>query len=148
MPVDVAFDTEHRIVCAVYSGALDKRSLLESLADFVQTHKNAGDISFLNVYRETTDLSQMSANDVFALKDNVHELLVSHGLVRLKSAHVLDGSVDAKLILPLWAGANAADPETAVPIAMFDDLDEAFRFLGLDPRAGLALVHRAEQGEG
>ncbi|MBO6519314.1 MAG: hypothetical protein JJ900_00375 [Rhodospirillales bacterium] len=142
MPLSYAFDPDLRVVCFLYGGTFDVASALDAFRDFAAAHEGAGPLKFLNIFDRRADLSELKPDLLRALKDELRDILGAHGIVRERTAFVLDGSIEVRLIGPLWEGINAADPDTRFPMRFFDTLEDVPAFFDCDPAPLQALVRQ------
>ncbi len=144
VPIHYEFDAELKVLCATFGGKFSTDEPLQVLSAFVSANPDLGTISILNVFSRDSDLSDASPDELYKLRDDVRDLLAENGIVRERTAFVMNGSIDILMLGPLWQAINAADPNTSFPMRFFNSIGEASEFLGADLTALRELVARTE----
>ncbi len=142
MPLSYAFDPALRVACFFYGRHFHVVPALETFRRFAAEYKDAGSVRFINLFDRSVDLSALEPELLYALKDELRDILETNGISRERTAFVAGGSREVHLIGPLWGAINATDPDTRFPMAFFDSLDEVPAFFGCDIAPLRALVRR------
>lgn len=144
MPVHYDYDADLQVLCGVFAGKVDLDEVLQVISEFAEAHPDLGPVAILNSFSRDSDLSHLSPDDLYWLRDEIRDRLAAHGIFRKRTAFVINGSMELLMLGPLWQAINAADPESSFPMRFFNTVDEAPAFFGAEPKALRELVARTE----
>mgnify|MGYP003571148488 CR=1 FL=1 len=146
MPVHYDYDADLKILCTAFAGKVDLDEVLQVISRFAEENPDLGPVAILNSFSRDSDLSHLSPDDLYRLRDGIRDRLAAHGIFRERTAFVINGSIDILMLGPLWQAINAADLESSFPMRFFGTIDEVPAFLGVELKALRALVARTEAG--
>lgn len=146
MPVHYEYDADLKVLCGAFTGKVDLDEVLRAISRFAEANPDLGPVAILNSFSRDSDLSHLSPDDLYRLRDEIRDRLAAHGIFRERIAFVINGSIDILMLGPLWQAINAADPESSFPMRFFGTIDEAPAFLGVELKVLRALVARTEAG--
>lgn len=130
MPVSCTFAEEGQIIGFDFQGLITVDEFQKAVAEIPATDS---DVDHICRFHRNTDLSALTLHELKDINQCIKDRYTEIGLVRRKDACVLDGSVDAKLVMPLWRAVCNHDPDVGVDVAFFPTSEEAAKWLGVDP---------------
>ena len=141
MPVDYALVPDSRLLVLRYSGSITPDDVIRTVTTFGREHDGFGEIRILSYCTSTADFSDLAPNDIFHIRDSLKRKYREDGIVRRQSAFVIDGSISANILMPLWRAIYEQDPDFGPRIRIFKTLDKACQWLEVDyDAAGRALA--------
>lgn len=132
MPVQCKYDLDNDILGFDFRGSITVQEFSEALASIPEKGPAKIEVNHVCRFHHDTDLSGVTANDLRHVNDLIKDHYAAIGLVRKKDACVLDGSVDAQLVMPLWRALCNLDPDVGVEVEFFSTSAEAADWLNID----------------
>lgn len=144
MPIKVAIENrdELRLVVYRYSGHIYIADVLESVERATKQIAPGQPYRELLIFEHDTDLSDLDPTSLKGFMQKCVELYYELKLGPRSAAAVLDESMDAKLIMPLF-NALALTPGPDLSFELFTEIEAALKWLGIPAEEGLKVVARA-----
>lgn len=142
MPVTHAVDEVHKVFAYRFVGSVSVAEVERAVAEVGAAVTRPGRFCSLQFFESTTDLSDLSVNDLRDIKAHMKAVYGRAGLKLGISAVVVDASYDASLIMPLWEALCDEDPELEIEHRFFHDVEQACAWLELPAETGRALLAR------
>lgn len=129
MPVDHLLDDHARLLAFHFHGAVrgeDIEAAIKELAD--ASNPGIEYRSFL-VFHGSSDLSEIGPEEIKTIKSRMSQAYAAAAVQRPVGAIVVDGSLDAKTVMPLWKAMCDADPDTGIRHRFFIEVAPALAWL-------------------
>ena len=145
MPIKVAVENsdELRLIVYVFSGDIDPAGVIVAVTHAVGKLAPHQAYRELLIFQRDTDLSDFDPETLARLCRTLDELVRKHKLGSRTSAAVLDGSIDAKLIMPLFNALTLVGGGVDLRFELFAEVEPALKWLSIPPEEGLKCVARA-----
>lgn len=146
MPIKIAVENRDDLRFAVcrYSGHIDPSDALAVLMHGLSKFPPNQPYRELLIFERDTDLSDFDAKTLAMLYREGGEIHRAMKLGPRTAATVLDGSADAKIILPLFnALSSIGGGGTDLSFELFREVEPALKCLGIPLDEGLKIVARA-----
>lgn len=145
MAIEVAVENreELRFVVCRFSGHIAPSEAFAVLMRGVSQFPPHQPYRELLIFEHDTDLSDFDAKALTTIYQKSEEIHRALKLGPRTAATVLDGSIDAKMILPLFNALSSAGRGTDLSFALFSDIEPALKHLGVPLDQGLKIVARA-----
>ena len=145
MPIRVAVENrdELRLIVYCYSGHIYVADVFESVGRTTKQFAPGQSYRELLIFEHDTDLSDLDPKSLTGFMQKCVELYYELKLGLRSAAAVLDESIDAKLIMPLF-NALALTTGPNLHFELFTEVDAALKWLGIPAEEGLKIVARAE----
>jgi hypothetical protein len=145
MPVKVAVENRDKLRFVVfrYSGHIDPADVLASATRALSNLAPDQPYRELLIFKHDTDLSNFDPESLATLYRKCDELYRKLKLGPRIAAAVLDASVDAKLIMPLFNAVSLTVGGPDLSFELFTDVEPALKRLGVPVEEGLMIVARA-----
>lgn len=144
MPIKIAVENrdELRFVVCRFSGHIAPTEAFAVLMRGVSQFPPNQPYRELLIFEPDTDLSDFDAKTLKTLYQKSEEIHRARKLGPRTAATVLDGSVEAQIILPLF-NALSSTGGTDLSFELFNDVEPALKHLGIPLDEGLKIVARA-----
>lgn len=144
MPIQVAVENRDDLRFAVYrfSGHIAPTEAFAVVMRGIAKFPPNQPYRELLIFDHDTDLSAFDAEALTTLYEKAEELHRARKLGPRTAATVLDGSIDAKIILPLFNALSSTGGGTDLSFELFTDVEPALKRLGIPLDEGLKIVAR------
>jgi hypothetical protein len=145
MAIKVAVENRDELRFAVYrySGHINMLDVLASVTRATTQFGPNQPYSELLIFQHDTDLSNWDPESLATLYRKADELYSKLKLGPRTAAAVLDDSLDAKIIMPLFNALSLARGGADLRFELFTDVEPALKRLGIPVEEGLKIVARA-----
>jgi hypothetical protein len=98
----------------------------------------------LLLFDATVDLSEIDAPALNTIRANRKREFREYHLQRRAGVAVVDGSLDAGLVMRLWNALSLGDPESKLSFEIFRDVEPALERLGVPASLALPVIAKTE----
>lgn len=141
MPITWTVSDSGDLLVFWYSGRITPEEARIAQIESWDAVPPGGEFVSLMLFDDDVTAPDATLDALTALYRGRGEQLKARGMHRRAGAAVGPGSADARHLMPLWnALRHLSDMD--VTFTMFDDLDEAIEFLGVDRAAAMAVIER------
>lgn len=146
MPINHSVNERLELFVMRFSGTVTEAEICASIARVAADLPPDGSFRSLLIFDRSTDLSAIDKDVLQSVQDRARDTLyrIPHR-ERRGGAAMIDGSLDAKFILPLWNALSHSDPEIDMHYDIFTTLDSALNWLEIPKGQGLSLIRGTEQ---
>ena len=146
MPISYSVDERLEFFVMRFSGGVTEAEICDSIARLAADLPPDGSFRSLLIFDRSTDLSAIDKEVLQSVQDLARDTLyrVPHRK-RRGGAAMIDGSLDAKFILPLWNALCHSDAEIDMHFDIFTNLDSALDWLDVPHGQGISLVRGTAQ---
>ena len=146
MPVSHSVDEDLELFVMRLSGHVTEAQVCDAIAGIAAELPPYGNFRSLLIFDRSADLSSIDKDVLQSIQDCALDTLYSSPERRRRGgAAMIDGSLDAKFILPLWNALSHSDPEIDMHYDIFTTLDSALNWLEIPKGQGLSLIRGTEQ---
>ena len=110
---------------------------------FLASCSLSGSYRSLLIFDSSTDLSTIDKDALQRIQETSRDTLY-RGRSRRSGAAMVNGSQDARLIMPLWNALCHSDPEIDLHFDIFTDLEPALAWLDIPPALGRSIARGGE----
>lgn len=142
MPISHNVDNDLELFVARFSGEVTESQIREAIAGISAALVPNSSYRSLLIFDRRTDLSTVD-NDALERLREIARNALHRGRQRRSGAAMVDGSQDAKLIMPLWNAICDGDLEFDMHFDMFPDLESALDWLQIPYEQGLPIAQGA-----
>jgi len=131
MPVEHLLENNARLLAFRFHGSVRQEEVeaaILSLARSTDLHTEYR--SFL-LFHGSTDLSEIGPEELKTIKSRMNAAYDKASVQRSLGAIVVDGSLDAKIIMPLWKAMCDADQDTDMRYRFFIEVAPALAWLDI-----------------
>lgn len=129
-----------------FSGAVTEAQICDAIARVAAELPPDGSYRSLLIFDRSTDLSSIDKDVLQSVQDRARDTLYRiPDRKRRGGAAMIDGSLDAKFILPLWNALSHSDPEIDMHYDIFTNMDSALNWLEIPQERGLSVACGVEQ---
>jgi len=145
MPIKFAVENRDdlRLVVYRYSGHIHPKDVLDSLTRAVSQLAPNQPYHELLIFEHDSDLSDFDSASLARLYQDSSELYRKRNLGPRTAAAMLDASMDAKIIMPLFNALSLKGGGVALGFELFTEVEPALRWLGIPIDKGMEIVARA-----
>lgn len=145
MPANHAIDKDLGLFVMRLTGRVTAPDVAAAIAGLAELTSCARQVSSLLIFDSSTDLSEINPDEIKSLRDAAIDLYRQTKVRRRAGAAVLDGSQDARIMMPFWNALCLTETEPALHYEFFNDTDAAIAWLGLPGDATRTAAKRTEQ---
>ena len=146
MPVSHSVEEDLELFVMRLSGHVTEAQVCDAIARIAAELPPYGNFRSLLIFDRSADLSAIDKDVLQSIQDCARDTLYSSPeRKRRGGAAMIDGSLDAKFILPLWNALCHSDAEIDMHIDIFTNLDAALNWLEIPQGQGLSLARGTEQ---
>ena len=146
MPVSHSVEEDLELFVMRLSGHVTEAQVCDAIASIAAELPPHGNFRSLLIFDRSADLSSIDKDVLQSIQDCALDTLYSSPeRKRRGGAAMIDGSLDAKFILPLWNALCHSDAEIDMHIDIFTNLDAALNWLEIPQGQGLSLARGIEQ---
>lgn len=145
MPIRVAVENRDklRLVVYIYSGHIRPADVLDSVRRAAAQLAPKVPYRELLIFNHDTDLSDFDREFLVTFHRQCEELYRELKLGSRTAAAMLDNSIDAKLIMPLFNALSLVGPGADLSFELFTEVEPALERLGIPLEEGLRIIARA-----
>jgi len=145
MPIKFAVENrdDFRLAVYRYSGHIRLEEILDSLTRAVSRFAPRQSYRELLIFEHDSDLSAFDAASLATVYQECAKLYRKLKLGPRTAAAMLDESMDAKLIMPLFNALSLAGGGPDLAFKLFTEVEPALKWLGVPVEKGLKIVGRA-----
>lgn len=129
MPVNHLLDDHARLLAFHFHGAVHSKDVESAVQQLAEASNPEIEYRSFLVFHGSTDLSGIGPEELKVIKARMNQAYDAAAVQRPVGAIVVDGSLDAKMIMPLWKAMCEADPETGVRYRFFIEVAPALAWL-------------------
>jgi len=145
MPVVARTDEARTFLVVRYCDRVTTEQVLAVSADTARMMTRETSFSTLLIFDATVDLSDFNASVIDHIRKNRDSELASFGLRRRAGAAVVDSSVDANMVMPLWNALNEVDPNNNLHFELFKTVGPALNWLEVPATLALPVIEETER---
>lgn len=145
MPTIHATDQDLGLFILRFSGRVTTPEVTAAISDLGELTNRVEAACSLLIFESNTDLSEISHEEIKSFRDAVTNLYRQTKTRRRAGAAVLNGSQDARIMMPFWNALCLTETGPDLRYEFFNDIAAAIDWLGLSRNAALAVVRRTEQ---
>lgn len=138
MPVHCEYFAKENIISFDLKGFVKAQEFVDTINTITFDGTEFLAVDHLCMFHQDTDLSELNFGALKQMNECIKTRYDEIGLTRHREACILDGSIDAKIVMPLWRALCDFDSETEVDVKFFSTKSEAANWLGID----VAIVER------
>jgi len=142
MPVATSVDDSGSFFVARFYDVVTTDQILAASVESAKTLTRDGSFTTLLVFDPNVDLSDIDAEAMNAIRSRREREFHDHGLTRRAGAAVVDGSLDARLVLKLWNALDDTDPDFDLSFETFHEVGPALECLGIPAARGEPVIER------
>ena len=142
MPVQTCIDENGSLVVFRFHEGVTTQQVLTASAETAAAVDGSAAFSSLLLFEAGVDLSEIDAEAINAIRQNREREFRDFGLTRRAGAAVVDGSLDARLVLKLWNALCDCDPEIDLSFKLFDKAGPALEWLGIPAARAEPVIER------
>jgi len=144
MPIKIAVENrgDLRLVVYRYSGLIRQEQVLESVTRALSGFAPNQPYRELLIFERDSDLSYFDTASLEVVNRECAELYRRLQLGPRTAAAMLDESMDAKIIMPLFNALSLAAGGVDLGFKLFTNVDPALEWLGVPLDEGLKIVNR------
>jgi hypothetical protein len=131
MPVETCISEDGSLVVFRFHELVTAQQVLTACTETATGIDRNGRFSSLLLFEAGVDLSDIDAEAINAIRLHREREFRDYGLTRHAGAAVVDGSLDARLVLKLWNALSDCDPEFDLSFKLFDKAGPALEWLGI-----------------
>jgi hypothetical protein len=145
MPKKVAVENRDEFCLVVYrySGRVTMAEIVEAIARASELLAPNRSYFVMAIFDEDADLSELNPTILGALYRKSRDTYIAKQYGPRTAVAVLNGSADARMIVPLFNAMSKASGGIDLGFELFDDIESALQRLGIPLDEGLAIVARA-----
>ncbi|MDE3115012.1 MAG: hypothetical protein KGL26_05360 [Pseudomonadota bacterium] len=145
MPIKIAIENQGDLRLAVYrySGHVRLDEVPDSITRAVSQFAPNQPFRELLIFEHDSDLSDFDPTSLEAVYRACAELYRRLQLGLRTAAAMLDESMDAKIIMPLFNALSLASGGPDLGFKLFTDIEPALKWLGVPTKEGLKIIARA-----
>jgi hypothetical protein len=129
MPVHHLVENRTQLLVFHFFGDVAYQQVAEAAQAIAQSSKPAATYRSLLVFDGSTDLSKIGRQELQAIKSIMNTTHDEASMQRPAGAIVIDGSLDAGIIMPLWKAICDEDTETEIHYRFFIEVTPALAWL-------------------
>ncbi len=145
MPAIHAIDKDLGLFVLRFSGRVTAPEVAAAISGLGELTKRAEPACSLLIFEGNTDLSEINPDEIKSFRDAATNLYRQMKVQRRAGAAVLDGSQDARIMMPFWNAICLTESDPDLHYEFFNDTAAAVDWLGLPRDAALAVAKRTEQ---
>ena len=146
MPISHSVDERFDVFVMRFSGEVTEAQVCDSITSIAADLPPKGSYRSLLIFDRSTDLSAIDKDVLQSIQEHARDTLYRiPDRKRRGGAAVIDGSLDAKFILPLWNALSQGDSEIDMHFDIFTRIDSALDWLEIPRECGRWLALGAEQ---
>ncbi len=143
MPISYSVDKDLELFVLRFSGSVTTEQVRSAIAEVGQELGEDGSYRSLLIFDSSTDLSTIDKDALQRIQETSRDTLY-RGRSRRSGAAMVNGSQDARLIMPLWNALCHSDPEIDLHFDIFTDLEPALSWLDIPPAHGRSIARGGE----
>ena len=144
MPISYNVENDLELFVLRFSGSVTTEQVRSAIAEIAQQLGEGGSYRSLLIFSSSTDLSTIDKEALQRIQETSRDTLY-RGRSRRNSAAMVNGSQDARLIMPLWNALCHSDPEIDLHFDIFTDLEAALAWLDIPPALGRSIARGREK---
>lgn len=131
MPVATSVDDDGSFVVFRFHEKVTTSDVLAASAETAKRATRDGEFVTLLLFEAGVDFSDIDADSINAIRSNREREFHDFGLKRRAGAAVVDGSLDARVVLKLWNAICDCDPDFDLSFQTFDQPSPALEWLDI-----------------
>ena len=144
MPAIHAIDKDLGLLVIRFSRRVATPEIIAAISAVAElTHGDAPVCSLL-IFESSTDLSEINPSEIKSFRERAAQEYRETKAQRRAGAAVLDGSQDARIMMPFWNALCLTESDPDLSYEFFNTVDAAIDWLGLPKDAALAVARRTE----
>lgn len=145
MPVAHAVDKDLGLFVLRFAGRVTAAEVADAISGLGELADCAEPACSLLIFEGDTDLSEINPDEIKSFRDAATNLYRQMKVKRRAGAAVLNGSQDARIMMPFWNAICLTDTDPDLHYEFFNDTAAATDWLGLPKDAALAAAESTEQ---
>lgn len=131
MPVEHLLEKSTRLLAFRFHGPVFQEEVEGAILGLARAADPDIEYRSFLLFHGSTDLSNVGPDELKAIKSTMKAAYDTAAVQRSLGAIVVDGSLDAKMIMPLWKAMCDADPDTDVRYRFFIEVAPALAWLDI-----------------
>ncbi|MBO6783601.1 MAG: hypothetical protein JJ899_10080 [Alphaproteobacteria bacterium] len=129
MTVNTYVDDSQRLLVYRYIGRIEMDEVINAASTIAARADRNIEYRSLLVFDRTVALSELGPDELARIKQELVEKYAKAGIRRSAGAIMVDGSMDARIIMPLWKALFDSDPAEDVDYKLFTNPEAALAWL-------------------
>lgn len=129
MPIHHLVEDRARLLAFHFFGDVAYRQVENAVEAVVEAATPEITYRSILVFHETTDLSKIGPDELRAIRSVMNTAHKETNVRRPASAIVIDGALDARIIMPLWKAVCDADSDIEIHYRFFIEVAPALAWL-------------------
>jgi hypothetical protein len=147
VPVRYKVLSAHDLFVMRFSKRVTEDEVVETISHMKEMASGTGIWRSLTLFERTVDLSDLDVPALKTISQKSLEMYRELGLRRATSAAVIDGSADARMIMPLYNALCERQADIDLSFDLFVDMNVALDWLGLPADIATAVTDGFNAGE-